>query len=154
MKPKLFLTAFLIAWLMASPGYSAFDSNDFASEKPLKITRVTPDGEDVPAEKQIVIQFNRPVVPLGRMERTAEEIPVEIDQPLKCEWRWLNTSALACRLGEKDALKPSTRYKVTINPGIKAEDGTTIAATFNHQLRKDQGYVMHGLTPGDLRACL
>ena len=37
--------------------------------EPLKLLRVTPAGEDVPLSAQIVFEFNRPVVPLGRMER-------------------------------------------------------------------------------------
>lgn len=63
---------------------------------PLSITGITPSGTNVPAARQIVIQFNRAVVPIGRMERTAAEIPIEITPALKCQWRWLDTSALAC----------------------------------------------------------
>ncbi len=66
--------------------------------KPLEITRITPEGNDVPAARQIVIQFNQPVVPVGKMERDAAEIPITITPALSCEWRWLNTSALACEL--------------------------------------------------------
>ena len=43
--------------------------------EPLKLLRVTPAGEDVPSV-QIVFEFNRPVVPLGRMERLPEEVPL------------------------------------------------------------------------------
>lgn len=67
------------------------------------------------------------------MSRTPEEIPIEISPPLKCEWRWLNTSALACQLCEEDALKPATRYELTIHPGIKAEDGSTIEKRYDHK---------------------
>ena len=66
---------------------------------PLRILSITPGGEDVPPARQIVLQFDRPVVPVGRMERDADELPITIDPPLECEWRWLNTSALACRIG-------------------------------------------------------
>ena len=59
---------------------AAFDSANAAQEKTLSIIRVTPDGEDVPAGKQVVIQFNRPVVPIGKMERSASEIPVIISR--------------------------------------------------------------------------
>src|SRR5690606_576424 len=62
---------------------------------PLSITSIVPGGTNVPAGRQIVIQFNRPVVPLGRMDRAASEIPVEITPALGCQWRWLDTSALA-----------------------------------------------------------
>jgi len=125
--------AFLCVLFIASWAHSAFDSADFASQKPLEIIRITPDGEDVPPGRQIVIQFNRPVVPLGRMERTSEEIPIEITPACKCEWRWLNTSALACQLGDKDALRPATKYRMIIHPAIQAEDGSTISKVYKHE---------------------
>ncbi len=112
---------------------TAMAQEPLPQSKNLKITRITPTGEDVPAGQQIVIQFNRPVVPLGRMERKADEIPIEITPPLNCEWRWLNTSALACQLSKKDALKAAHRYKLIIQPGIKAEDGGTIASVHKHE---------------------
>lgn len=89
----------------------------------LRILRMTPAGEDVPAGRQIVFQFDRPVVPLGRMERSAEEIPIDVAPEPGCEWRWLNTSALACQLSETDSLKPATRYEVTVRPGITTSAG-------------------------------
>src|SRR5215510_11266265 len=72
---------------------------------PLTITGITPGGTNVPAARQIVIQFNRAVVPIGRMERRDSEIPIEITPPLACQWRWLDTSALACQLADGDELK-------------------------------------------------
>jgi hypothetical protein len=40
-----------------------------AAVAPLRITSITPSGSNVPPGRQIVIQFDRPVVPIGRMER-------------------------------------------------------------------------------------
>lgn len=106
--------------------------SSYAEALPLRIDRITPDGENAEAGRQIVLQFNRAVVPLGRMERDAGEIPITIAPPLNCEWRWLNTSALSCNLGEKDALQPATHYTMVVKPGIKAEDGATIAEPVEH----------------------
>jgi uncharacterized protein YfaS (alpha-2-macroglobulin family) len=100
---------------------------------PLTITGITPAGTNVPAVRQIVIQFNRAVVPIGRMDRTAAEIPIEIDPPLDCQWRWLDTSALACQLGDGEELTLATRYSLTISPGIAAEDGATTGAVRVHE---------------------
>ena len=124
----------ILFFLSTATAIGAFDSAEFAKNKELRILRVTPEGEeDVQAGRQIVIQFNRPVVPIGRMERDNSEIPVVIEPSLQCQWRWLNTSALSCNLDEKNALREATSYKITINPGIKAEDGSTIAEAFTHQ---------------------
>jgi len=93
---------------------------------PLQITRITPTGEDVEAARQIVIEFNRPVVPLGIMDRQADDLGITITPPVACQWRWLNTSSLGCNLGEEDSLKRATRYTIVVSPKIQAEDGAMI----------------------------
>lgn len=98
----------------------------------LVITRVTPGGEDVPPANQIVIEFNRPVVPLGRMERSAEQLPISVTPQLACKWRWINRQALACNLDEQDRMAEATHYTVVVEPGIEAMDGATTAATLRH----------------------
>lgn len=107
----------------------------FADEgkgKALQIINVTPSGDDVPAGTQMVIQFNRPVVALGKMERSAAEIPVIITPALPCEWRWLNTSALACNLPDKTPMSLATHYTVEIKPGIAALDGGQMEEVYVH----------------------
>lgn len=103
-----------------------------AAERTLSVARITPSGEDVPATRQLVIEFDRAVVPLGRMDRNADEIPVSISPQLACEWRWLSDRALACELKESDALKASTQYSVTVSPGLVAQDGTALAKSITH----------------------
>ena len=94
----------------------------------LSIRRITPVGADVTPANQIVIEFNRPVVPLGRMDRSASELPITISPTLSCKWRWINRQALACNLDEQARMAEATRYTVTVNPGIKAMDGAIIAS--------------------------
>lgn len=127
------LLPFLVIALATAGSFWAPDQAMAAADGTLAVARITPSGEDVPATRQLVIEFDRAVVPLGRMERSSAEIPVEFNPKLKCEWRWLTASALACQLKEADALQSSTRYSMTVNPGIKAEDGTTLAAPFHHE---------------------
>lgn len=115
-------------------GIAAAEPAKSAEQKQLRITRITPGGTNVPAARQIVFQFNRPVVPIGRMDRSADEIPIEITPALQCEWRWINTSALACQLGDGQALRLATDYTITVKPGISAEDGATIAGERRHQI--------------------
>ncbi|HUQ51133.1 MAG TPA: MG2 domain-containing protein, partial [Gammaproteobacteria bacterium] len=105
---------------------------------PLTITNITPGGTNVPAARQIVLQFNRPVVPVGRMDRTAAEIPIVITPPTVCQWRWLDTSALACQLADGDELKLATRYTLTVNEGIMAEDGATTAGVRRHEFTTER----------------
>ena len=104
-----------------------------AQQRPLTITGINPSGTNVSAARQIVIQFNRAVVPIGRMDRTAAEIPIEITPALACQWRWLDTSALACQLGDGEELRLATRYTIVVNPGIRAEDGATTAGVLRRE---------------------
>jgi uncharacterized protein YfaS (alpha-2-macroglobulin family) len=104
-----------------------------AMANPLEILRITPSGKDVEAGRQVVFTFNQPVVPVGKMEREAYEIPINIKPALKCQWRWLNTSSLACQLGDETALQLATRYQLWITPGITTQAGQTMTKSFQHQ---------------------
>ena len=103
-----------------------FSSPTLAKANSLEISNITPGGENVQSSRQIVIQFDRDVVPLGAMERAWDQIPITITPAVKGQWRWLNTSALALQLNEAEKLHPATRYTLTVNPGIIALDGTTL----------------------------
>lgn len=131
MTSRFWLASAALVWLgSGAPAFAAFDSAEAAKQKDLRILKVTPSGEDVPAGRQIVITFNRPVVPIGKMERKKEELPITIAPDLSCQWRWINTSSLACELDEKTTLSPATKYDIEIKPGIRSEDGATIAEDY------------------------
>jgi hypothetical protein len=138
------LVLLLFVVLSGPPTLDAFDSVPVTrNAQPLSILRITPDGVDVRPGRQIVFQFNRPVVPVGRMDRDASEIPITITPPLNCQWRWLNTSALACQLGEKAAMRPANRYAIVVHPGITAEDGTTLSSPVHHTFITERPKVRH-----------
>jgi len=125
---KIIFVSFLLFLTFVTASTASDDGR-----RDLAILRMTPDGVDVPEGRQVVIQFNRPVVPIGRMDRDVDTIPVDVEPKLECQWRWLNTSALACNLDEKNELKPATQYTVTVRPGITAEDGATIKDVYTHR---------------------
>ncbi|MDM8548101.1 MG2 domain-containing protein [Candidatus Venteria ishoeyi] len=130
---RVLFSLFLSGLLAMQAAWAAFDSADFNhADKPLKLLRITPNGRDVPAGRQMLFQFNQPVVPVGKMERDAQEIPITIVPKLDCQWRWLNTSALACQLSDKTRMKKATRYRVIVQPGIKTEAGATLDKATQH----------------------
>lgn len=102
------------------------------SAQALELRRITPAGEDVDAGQQITLSFDRDVVPLGRMERTADEVPVTISPDIACEWRWLDPKVLACQLPRDERLLPATRYTVKLGADLEAEDGTRLAQRVTH----------------------
>ncbi len=95
--------------------------------RPLEILQVTPNGQDVQPPAQIVFQFNQPVVSLGKMERSAKEIPIAIEPAVPCQWRWLNTSALSCNLTDAKS-KRATRYHIIVQPEFTAQNGEKLVA--------------------------
>ena len=121
-------------WLLAAlPAYA----KDAAEPMPLEIVRVTPAGEDAPAARQIVIEFNRPVAAPGPIPE-GEETGITINPPANCAWRWLNAAALSCDLAEKDALAAATAYTLTIIPAISAEDGVTLTKTQSYNFTTER----------------
>ncbi len=113
-------------------------SGQSESGSPLRILSITPRGAEVPPGRQIVVQFDRKVVPVGRMERRAEEIPIDIEPSIACEWRWLDTSSLACQLQEDDSFRPATKYRLTVRPGIRTEAGATLAEAVTHEFETER----------------
>ncbi len=126
--PATFATVIFALLAFGLHGGSAFAQ----SEDALRITRITPAGANVASSREILIEFDRPVVPLGRMDRTAEELPIEISPPPPCQWRWLDPRTLACRLGDGAALDPATRYELVLHPGLTALDGAALASEVEH----------------------
>ncbi|NQD37799.1 large extracellular alpha-helical protein [Permianibacter sp. IMCC34836] len=111
---------------------AAVDSAMPAPQGPLTVVRFTPSGADVKTVREIVFTFDRDVVPLGRMEREAAEIPVKISPEVACQWRWLSRNSLACLLNEQAALTPATRYSIEMAPGLKDESGATLAMPYQN----------------------
>lgn len=123
-----------LLWVLSPPDAgAAFDSANQSEEGALEVRRIVPSGEDVPVGRQIVIEFDRPVVPIGRMARDADELPITVYPALQCQWRWLNTSSLACQLDEDNQLVASTRYTLEIGTTLTTESGIGLAAPLRHE---------------------
>jgi alpha-2-macroglobulin len=113
----------LLQTARGAPG--AFDSAAVPPNTQLQILRAIPEGQHVPPPgRQIVVTFDRPIVPLGVM--SVETAPVTITPAVNCQWHWLDPRSLACELNEKEALAPATQYSVTVQGGIRAQDGAAL----------------------------
>jgi hypothetical protein len=76
LSPMAYLAALLILFNFVLP--DAVNSDD--GPPGLKVVRITPAGTEVPPARQIVFEFDRAVVPVGRMERDAAELPMALAQ--------------------------------------------------------------------------
>ena len=128
---KLLHIIFLIIFSLNSSAQTAPTTTS------LQVLSLTPNGSEVPTTRQITIAFNKDVVPLGKMERASEDIPVKTYPNLNCNWHWINTSILACDLNEKDELKISTKYKIEI---LKEHKGAKFTAIDGSSLDKNYTY--------------
>ena len=124
----LFLCLVILACL-ATPG--AVDASK-GKAAPLQVVRIDPAGEDVPPGRQITFQFNQPMAALGQMDPSPEEIPIRFEPPIECRWEWIDETTLSCRLDEKDALEPATRYRLSISPRLAGLDGKKLPREFTH----------------------
>lgn len=132
----LSVTTILVSavFLSNANAQAAYDSATFNTPKAeLKVVRITPQGNDVPAaNRQIVFKFNQPVVAIGDMQRQASQIPVDIVPAVNCQWMWLDTSSLACQLNREDQLKQATQYSITLNPGLETLTGSVMSKPLVH----------------------
>ncbi len=99
----------------------------------LHLQRITPEGDSVPASSQITLSFDQSVVPLGRMERSADEVPVSVTPDPGCNWRWLDPQVLACNLPGSESLREATAYTVVLRPDLVALSGDRLNRAQTHR---------------------
>ena len=103
-----------------------------SQEKPLKIVAIYPAGEEVNTFHRITIEFNQKVVALGASMFVDDVVPIDIEPALDCEWNWVKLDSLKCELLGSSDLNASTRYKVTVRPGIKTPHGQEMDEEYVH----------------------
>lgn len=120
------LGALLALGAFLEPGARAqFDSAAPPMDSDLQVLRVVPEGQQVPPPgRQIVVTFDRPVMPLGVM--SVDAAPVAVSPRVNCQWHWLDPRSLACELNENQALAAATQYTVTVQAGVRAQDGAAL----------------------------
>ncbi len=108
----------------AAAGLSEDHVHAFTVSGGLEVTYVIPgDGDrEVPAEAQILVQFNRSVAALTVLQEGEAPPVLEFDPQIAGKGEWLNTSLY--RFTPSTGLPPSTQYRVRIPAGLtSAADG-------------------------------
>jgi uncharacterized protein YfaS (alpha-2-macroglobulin family) len=112
-----------VVWLLVCSLGAPLLAQESDDENDLKVLNVFPAGP-VPLIKQFTVTFNQPMVPLGAMERDADQVPMQISPPMKGQYRWLNVYTLAFE--PETPLEGSSKGEVVIPAGTKAMSGATL----------------------------
>ncbi len=153
-RPRLLLVLLASALALSSPARAVFDSATKPSSPDLTVVRSVPEGLEVPlSSRQIVVTFDRVVVPIGDMNVDDDKSPVAIEPAAKCHWHWLDPRSLACELDQNAALAAATEYKVTVHNGVRADDGSSLRAPYRWSFTTERpairGYGFHTwMSPG------
>ncbi len=101
-------------------------------DAPLRVVRATPDGDASPSAR-LSVTFDRPVA--GSLDRAAVDpaslLRVEPSVPGRIEWR----DPATIRLTPSAPLVAGARYTVTVAPGVRAMDGSTLAEPYRFTFR-------------------
>lgn len=97
----------------------------------LRITEITPAGQNVPPGHQITIKFDQEVVAFGQSEIGEIEDSISIVPAIDCFWQWVNLYTLVCN--SKDALNPATKYELNITPTFSTVQGETLPNQYVHE---------------------
>ena len=102
------------------------------ADKPLKVRAIYPTGEEVASSERITIEFNQNVVSLGASMFVDDVVPIDIEPAVECEWNWVKLNTLQCELPIDSNLARSTKYTVTVRPGIRAPNGRVLQSNYVH----------------------
>jgi len=121
----------LAAWLLAVA--AVFACSPFAaaqSEGGVKIISAIPAGDLSGADQaqQIVVVFDRPMVPLGALPEGAGSGPLALDPAVAGKYRWLGTTRIAFIPDQQ--LPLATAFSASVPAGVKALDGTELAEDY------------------------
>ena len=92
-------------------------------------TQPAPDAKDVSLDAEIIVTFNRPVVPLTSLGQQAGlPQPLTLIPPVQGKGEWLNTSIY--RFKPEKPLAPATTYKARVAAGLTDTTGGELAKDY------------------------
>ncbi len=99
-------------------------SPDAAESGPLRVVRISPEGE-LQVAREVQIVFSKAMVPIGAAPREAARARLDPSPP--GAWRWVDPQTLLFepKLGR---LPAATRFTVTVPAGVRSEDGAALPA--------------------------
>ncbi|MDZ4763722.1 MAG: Ig-like domain-containing protein [Chloroflexota bacterium] len=145
MSKRLSFLIVLVALLCVSVSYAQTDNPALVGALDIGLTVPEADATDIDTDTQIVVSFNRPVVPLGSTADMAVlASPLIIEPAVEGTGEWINTSIYAFTPSEP--LNGATNYQVTID-SLTALDGASLAAAYSFAFSTVQPRVISA-TPG------
>ncbi|MDD5055587.1 MAG: Ig-like domain-containing protein [Candidatus Peribacteraceae bacterium] len=112
-----------------------------------------PDAKNIAPNTDIVIVFDRPVVPLTQVQGDKavnrwKDWPVTVDPPLKGRWRWLGTTTASFEIEEE--MTEATAYNVSVPKGIAMINGEATEEDFTWTFETERPRVLYASPTGSL----
>jgi len=100
---------------------------DFLAAPDPEVLAILPSNEEVLPQTKISIVFNRPMIPLSRLDQFVDDsLPVTITPSTPGRFKWISTNTL--QFIPKNDLVSSAQYLVAVNSGFKSMDGLVVKA--------------------------
>ena len=110
---------------------------------------VTPEGDEVASEAQVVLSFADGVPPdVIDTDRGGLRIPLTITPDPGCSWRKLDDRRIACDLKSAGRLALATEYRLSVAPGWQTASGRPSTTTFEHRFRTASPVVVFSYLQG------
>lgn len=130
------------------PGSASIHPN----QNELKIIRISPEGDNAPQTRQIVVEFNQSVHTMGHIEGHAagkndqqtQDLPIVITPNIKGHWHWISPTTLVCDFDADEELLKNTSYSITVKAGIIGDQGTILSTDYVHHFTTERPDVRYG----------
>ncbi|MCY1047265.1 MG2 domain-containing protein [Corallococcus sp. bb12-1] len=113
---------------LPEPPALQIDPSELADQGPLSVVAARPQGK-ANGNIRPTITFTKPMIALGTVaQERGLAAPAKIEPALQGEWRWVGSASV--EFVPQTGVKLATKYTVTVPAGLKAMDGTTLAAPY------------------------
>lgn len=116
---------------LPEPPALQIDPAEAAAQGPLSVVAARPQGK-AHGNIRPTITFTQPMIALGTVaQERGLAAPAKIEPPLQGEWRWVGSASV--EFVPASGVRLATKYTVTVPAGLKAMDGSTLAAPYTFE---------------------
>jgi len=114
----------------------------------LGVLGVSPTGR-VPLAQQVVVHFDRPMVPLAELDDPAAAVPLSCEPALPAQARWAGTRTAALVATGGESFPMASRWDCEVPAGTAAIDGAALEGPLSFQFETPPPDVERFISPRD-----